>query len=228
VAQLHVLRVFCAEDMSGGNPLGVFLDGGEVPKERRQAIAHDLGFSETVFVDDRERGELRIHTPTLELPLAGHPLVGTAWLLREVESEVATLRPPAGEVPVKFERELCFCAARPEWAPEFDFVEVDSPGEVEALSGPPEGYGNVGVWAWLNRDEGWIRERVFAPEEGVPEDEATGAAALRLGAQLGHPIEIRQGKGSLIYARPVGDGMVEIGGRVALDEEREYSVLPTP
>jgi predicted PhzF superfamily epimerase YddE/YHI9 len=224
MAELHVLRVFCAEDMGGGNPLGVFLAGDEVPEDRRQGIAHDLGFSETVFLDARERGEMRIYTPSKELPLAGHPLVGTAWLLREVDSEVETLRPPAGEVPVKFEAELCFCAARPEWAPEFDFVEVASPAEVEALSGPPEEHRNVGVWAWLNRDEGWIRERVFAPEEGVPEDEATGAAALRLGAQLGHPIEIRQGEGSLIYARPVGDGMIEIGGRVVLDEVREHSV----
>jgi predicted PhzF superfamily epimerase YddE/YHI9 len=223
VAQLHVLRVFCAEDMSGGNPLGVFLEGGDVPEERRQPIAHELGFSETVFVDDRERGKLRIFTPRVELPLAGHPLVGTAWLMREVGSEVATLRPPAGEVPVTFEAELCFCAARPEWAPRFDFVEVDSPAEVEALSEPPPG--DVGVWAWLNRDEGWIRERVFAPDEGIPEDEATGAAALQLGAQLGHPIEIRQGKGSLIYARPAEqDGFIEIGGRVVLDEVREHTV----
>jgi predicted PhzF superfamily epimerase YddE/YHI9 len=225
MAELGVLRVFCAEDMSGGNPLGVFLDGGAVPDERRQAIAHDLGFSETVFVDDRERGEMRIFTPSKELPLAGHPLVGTAWLLREVGSEVATLHPPAGEVPVKFEAELCFCAARPEWAPEFDFVEVESPAEVEGLSGPPEGFGNVGVWAWLNRDEGWIRERVFAPEEGILEDEATGAAALRLGGRLGHPIEIRQGKGSLIYARPAEqEAFIEIGGRVVLDRVREHAI----
>jgi predicted PhzF superfamily epimerase YddE/YHI9 len=223
VAQLHVLRVFCAEDMSGGNPLGVFLDWADVPEGRRQPIANELGFSETVFVDDRERGKLRIFTPRVELPLAGHPLVGTAWLLRAVDFEVPTLRPPAGEVPVKFEDELCFCAARPEWAPAFDFVEVDSPAEVEALSEPPPG--DVGVWAWLNRDEGWIRERVFAPDEGIPEDEATGAAALQLGAQLGHPIEIRQGKGSLIYARPAEqDGFIEIGGRVVLDEVSEYAV----
>jgi predicted PhzF superfamily epimerase YddE/YHI9 len=66
---------------------------------------------------------------------------------------------------------------------------------------------------------------VFVPELGVGEDEATGSAALRLGAQLGHPIEIRQGKGSLIYARPAEqDGFVEIGGRVVLDEVREHPV----
>jgi predicted PhzF superfamily epimerase YddE/YHI9 len=225
VAQLHVLRVFCAEDNSGGNPLGVFLNGGEVPEGRRQDVARELAFAETVFVDDRERAEIRIFSPETEVPLVGHPLVGTAWLLREEGAEPSVLRPPAGEVPVKFETELCFVAARPEWGPEFDFVEVESPREVEALTGPPEGYENVGVWAWLNRDEGWIRERVWVHELGVGEDEATGSAALRLGARLGHPIEIRQGKGSLIYARPAEqEGFVEIGGRAVLDEVRDYAL----
>ena len=64
--------------------------------ERRQAVAADLGLSETVFVDDAERGEVRIFTPAVELDFAGHPAVGTAWLLEGVDA----LRPPAGELPV--------------------------------------------------------------------------------------------------------------------------------
>ena len=220
-AELHVLRVFCSEDGSGGNHLGVFLDGSAVPEAERQGVARELGFAETVFVDDRERAQLRIFTPAVELPLAGHPLVGTAWLLREQGDEVATLRPPAGEVGVRFEGEMVFISAVPDWAPPFDFFEVGSPDEVEALAGQPQGYGNVGVWSWLDENAGRIRERVFAPDEGVPEDEATGAAAMRLVAKLNRPIEIRQGRGSVIHARPLGDGRVEIGGRVALDEERE-------
>jgi PhzF family phenazine biosynthesis protein len=77
--QLHLLRVFCADDGSGGNPLGVFLRGAQVPRERRQAVAADLGLSETVFVDDADRGEIRIFTPAVELDFAGHPAAGTAW-----------------------------------------------------------------------------------------------------------------------------------------------------
>ena len=101
MATLHVLRVFCDEAGEHGNPLGVFLDGGEVPPERRQAVAHELGFSETVFVDDAARGEIRIFTPGLELPFAGHPTVGTAWLLAHEGEAVEVLRPPAGEVAVR-------------------------------------------------------------------------------------------------------------------------------
>ena len=219
---LHVLRVFCAEDGGGGNHLGVFLDGSDVPERERQAVASELGFAETVFVEDRARGELRIFTPAVELPLAGHPLVGTAWLLREQGGEVSALRPPAGEVGVRFDGEMAFVAADPEWAPQFDFVELRSPADVDALAGQPEGGGNVGVWSWIDEGAGRIRERVFVPDEGVPEDEATGAAAMRLVARLGRPLEIRQGRGSVIYARPLADGRAEVGGRVALDEVRTH------
>src|SRR5687767_1848156 len=48
---LHTLLVFLGPGGAGGNPLGVVLDGGDVPPAERQAVAADLGFSETVFVD---------------------------------------------------------------------------------------------------------------------------------------------------------------------------------
>lgn len=214
---LQVVRVFCAEDGTGGNPLGVFLDGMSIAEANRQPIAAELGFSETVFVDDRERGEMRIFTPKVELPLAGHPLVGTAWLMREEGVEPTVLRPPAGEVGVRFEGEMTYASARPEWSPPFEFVQLDAPAEVDALPGPPAGYGLVGMWAWLDEEAGIVRERVFVPEEGVPEDEATGSAALMLCSQLGREIEIRQGHGSVIHARPLPDGRAEIGGLVRPD-----------
>ena len=103
MATLHVLKVFVGEDGAGGNPLGVFLEGGEVPEDKRQGVAADLGLSETVSVEDPGRGALRIVTPGTELPFAGHPLVGTAWLLAEEGFEAPVLRPPAGEVPVRTE-----------------------------------------------------------------------------------------------------------------------------
>ena len=222
MSRLHVLKVFVGEDGGGGNPLGVFLNGGEVPERDRQAVAADLGFSETVFVDDPERGVLRIFTPGTELPFAGHPLVGTAWLLAQEGPGATVLRPPAGEVPVRFEGDLTFITGRPEWAPGFEHVRLDSPEEVEALTGPPEGHDLVGVWAWEDEEAGRVRVRVFAPRVGVEEDEATGAHAVRLAALLGREIVIRQGEGSLILAEPGPDGTVEIGGRTEPVETREY------
>jgi predicted PhzF superfamily epimerase YddE/YHI9 len=222
VTDLHVLRVFCDDDGSGGNQLGVFLDGGSVREAVRQAVAADLGYAETVFVDDAGLGKLRIFTPEEELQFAGHPLVGTAWLLGHERGEVSVLRPPAGDVPVRTEAELTFVAGRPEWAPPFEFVQLESPEEVDALDGPPEGKVLVGVWAWMDEEGGIVRERVFVPLYGIDEDEATGSAAVILCAQLGRPLDIRQGKGSHILAHPLDDGMVEIAGRVELDEVREY------
>ena len=76
------------------------LDGSAIPPERRQPLAAELGFSETVYIDDPDTAQLRIFTPAAELPFAGHPLVGTAWLLSRHRSDPVTqLNPPSGPVP---------------------------------------------------------------------------------------------------------------------------------
>ena len=218
--QLHLLRVFCADDGSGGNRLGVFLDGAAVAPEHRQAVAADLGLSETVFVDDAERGELRIFTPTVELDFAGHPVVGMAWLLNGVD----VLRAPAGELPVTRDGDVVYVAARPEWGPPHELLQLGSPDEVEALDGPPAGHDLVAAWAWIDEEAGTIRARVFPVRIGIPEDEATGSAATKLCISVGRAIDIRQGRGSRILARPGADGFAEIGGRSAIDEVRDYTL----
>jgi predicted PhzF superfamily epimerase YddE/YHI9 len=223
VATLHVLRVFTSEAGEWGNPLGVFLDGAEVPAERRQAVAADLGFSETVFVDDPGSGACRIFTPGSELGFAGHPSVGTAWLLAREGGTIEALRPPAGEVDVRFEGELTFIVARPEWSPPWRFVQMADPAKIDALQGPPPGLDEVYCWAWEDEAAGSVRSRCFAIEDGVGEDEATGSAAIVLCAELGRPLTIHQGQGSLLHALPLGDGhRAEVGGRVVLDEVRVY------
>ena len=222
VPSYHLLNVFTAEDGSHGNPLGVFLDGSEVPSGERQRVAADLGYSETVFVDDPGTGELRIFTPLSELPLAGHPLVGSGWLIAHEHGSCEMLRPPAGEVPTWPDGELRWIRARAEWAPEMELREYATPAEVEALDGPPDQLGFVDCWAWIDEEAGSLRSRVFVLDEGIPEDEATGAAALRIGASHGRPLEIRQGMGSLLHTRPGPDGTVEVGGRVRYRGEHPY------
>jgi predicted PhzF superfamily epimerase YddE/YHI9 len=217
---LHLLRVFCSDDGSGGNALGVFLNGAEVPPERRQAVAADLGLSEVVFVDDAERGEVRIFTPAVELDFAGHPAVGTAWLLEGTD----VLRVAAGEVAVRRDGELVYVAARPEWGPPHEFTELAAPAEVDALDGPPGGHDLLTAWSWIDEPAGVVRARAFLARLGIAEDEATGSAATKLCAQLGRPIDIRQGRSSRILARPGEDGFVEIGGRSVLDEVRDYAL----
>jgi predicted PhzF superfamily epimerase YddE/YHI9 len=223
MATLHVLRVFADEDGGCGNPLGVFLDGGEVPVERRQAVAHELGFSETVFVDDRASAACRIFTPGLELPFAGHPMVGTAWLLAREGESAPVLRPPAGEIEVRREGELTYVAARAEWSPPWELRHLDAPAAVDALREPAPEQGLLPYfWAWEDEAAGIVRSRCFSLEDGIGEDEATGSAAIVLCAELGRPLTIHQGRGSLLHARPLGEGRAEVGGRVVLDEVREH------
>ena len=223
---LHVLRVFAGPDGRGGNPLGVFLDGAAIPDDRRQAIAVELGFSETVFVDDASEGSIRIFTPGRELAFAGHPTVGTGWLFRESGAPATTLRPPAGEVPVRHDAERTWVRARPEWVHPIDVRELASAAEVEAA--PLQAMGDPGryVWAWIDEAAGILRSRYFATDVGILEDEATGAAACLMGHLIGRPITIRQGVGSEILVRPQDDGTVEIGGRVELVDTREYEIRP--
>jgi predicted PhzF superfamily epimerase YddE/YHI9 len=221
VSALHVLRVFVNEDGEWGNPLGVFLEGGQTPEAERQEVAARLGFSEAVFVEDRHSGRVRIHTPAVELPFAGHPLVGTAWLLAHEGTPVEALRPPAGEVGVRREDDVIFVAARPEWAPLFEYRQLESPAKVRALRARKQSR-NAYAWSWIDDAAGTIRARSFVPEAGIAEDEATGSAALGLCARLDRPIAVHQGHGSVLLCRPLADGRVEVGGTVALDAVRDF------
>jgi predicted PhzF superfamily epimerase YddE/YHI9 len=212
---VRVVRVFCGADGRFGNPLGVVLDGSTVPPDDRQALAAHLGYSETVFVDDARRGRIQINTPEVELPFAGHPTVGTAWLLAREGNDVDVLRPSAGEVPVRRDGETTWVAARPEWCPEWELRQLGSVAEVDEH--PLVAEGLLYIWAWSDEERGLVRARCFVPEAGIDEDEATGSAALPLCAGVGREIEVHQGEGSVIRARPLGDGMVEIGGLAVED-----------
>ena len=89
----HVLDVFTDRPYAG-NPLAVVLDGDDLSTESMQAIAREFNLSETTFPTSSDRADyaVRIFTPGTELPFAGHPSVGTAWLLARLG------RIPAGEV----------------------------------------------------------------------------------------------------------------------------------
>ncbi len=91
-----------------GNQVAVFLDAAGLDDAQMQRTAREMNLSETVFVLSQTGAdaEIRIFTPTTELPFAGHPILGTAFVLgSEVEGDVVRLRVPAGNVPVTLTRE---------------------------------------------------------------------------------------------------------------------------
>lgn len=108
--RFYTLDVF-TDQVFGGNPLAVLPDARGLEPEQMQRVAREFNLSETAFVfPPRERGHarrLRIFTPAHELPFAGHPTVGTAFLLASIgevdlEGEVTTvvLEEEVGPVPV--------------------------------------------------------------------------------------------------------------------------------
>jgi trans-2,3-dihydro-3-hydroxyanthranilate isomerase len=92
-----------------GNQLAVFTDAREIPEELLQPIAREINFSETVFVYPPEAGghvRIRIFTPVVEVRFAGHPVLGTAFVLGgPLQTEVIRLETDAGVVPVRLDRE---------------------------------------------------------------------------------------------------------------------------
>jgi predicted PhzF superfamily epimerase YddE/YHI9 len=219
-----VVNVFVDESGDHGNPLGIVWASAST-KRHEQQIAADLGFSETVFIDDVHGTEARarIFTPTIELPFAGHPTVGLAAWLHAAGDDIASIVVPAGVARVRVDGDRTFVNAMPDWAPQFELTRFDSPADVDAVDPIAYASGSHYVWAWDDEASGTVRARMFAPALGVREDEATGAAAIRLTAELGRDLDIRQGEGSRLYThrRYLGQ-QVEVGGRVS--DERTVAV----
>ena len=92
-----------------GNQLAVFTDARAIPEELLQPLALEIGFAETVFVYKPEAGghaRMRIFTPQLEIPFAGHPTLGTAFVLAApMQLGVIELETGRGIVPVVLERD---------------------------------------------------------------------------------------------------------------------------
>ena len=123
-----------------GNQLAVFTDGRDLDGETMQALARETKFSETVFVLPTEADadvRIRIFTPAAEIPFAGHPTLGTAFVLgMPLQKPVIRIETGNGVVPVELERE----GAR------IVFGRMQQPiPSVEAYNDPEELLGALGV-----------------------------------------------------------------------------------
>jgi trans-2,3-dihydro-3-hydroxyanthranilate isomerase len=92
-----------------GNSVAVFTDARGIPEEQLQPLARELNLSETVYVYPAEGDghvRIRIFTPTLELPFAGHPVLGTAFVLAQpLQLDEIRLETGSGVVPVRLRRD---------------------------------------------------------------------------------------------------------------------------
>jgi trans-2,3-dihydro-3-hydroxyanthranilate isomerase len=247
--QCQILRVFTREE-DGGNHLGVVTDLTGLTPEMMQGIATDLAYSETIFCDlTGDIPSARIFTPGIEMPFAGHPLVGLAWHLADTLSDpVDRIRYQVGEARVTYEGQQTWIEARGDQPVEaidtaplggevaasvampipYMVIQFSSPRQIAELVPPPASLGDVFVWAW--EDPARVaKARFFADEAGVPEDPATGSAAFALAAyfrSIGQPegrLVIHQGDeiGHPSTIRLRWDPVnSSIGGTVVRDEVR--------
>jgi trans-2,3-dihydro-3-hydroxyanthranilate isomerase len=92
-----------------GNQLAVFTDAREIPEQQLQPLAKEMNYSETVFVYKPEadgHARIRIFTPTSELPFAGHPVLGTAFVLAgPLQLPEIRLETGQGVIPIALERD---------------------------------------------------------------------------------------------------------------------------
>lgn len=224
--EFDVVDVFTSTPFSG-NPLAVVHGARALSTQQLQALAREFNLSETAFPmppddDEAARGvsyRLRIFTPLAELPFAGHPSVGTAWLL----ARRGLLRPGrvvqacgAGELPLQVAADggpVTLTGGEPTLGGGLDaaalagavglagsdladvpsgvagtgapfgflFVRPEALDRAAPLGPPAGGVGGLYVVAWP-RDPARepVHARLFAPALGIPEDPATGSAALAL------------------------------------------------
>ena len=256
----HVVRVFTRGD-DGGNHLGVINDVIGIDDVGMQRIATELGFSETVFVDWTDPDDdplVRIFTPADELPFAGHPLVGTAWVLSHLgPGAQGRLRTGVGTVEFSTDGEVVtvhadiaieviepddvaavaigagmpapIASIRLGLPKEYCIAEYETFEDVAALTPDMDAlFGRFGFMAFA-RNGDTVKARFFAPGTAVPEDPATGSAAVALarafvlrgetrgavlvgqGDEIGHPSTI-----NLSW----DENGTTIGGTVRRDEVR--------
>jgi trans-2,3-dihydro-3-hydroxyanthranilate isomerase len=104
----YICNVFTSAPLQG-NQLGVFIDGQPFEPAEMQRLARELNFAETVFLfPPRDEGHvrMRIFTPRAELPFAGHPVLGTAFVVgAALGAERVLLETGVGAIPVELERD---------------------------------------------------------------------------------------------------------------------------
>lgn len=248
----YVLRVFTREG-EGGNHLGVVTDVSGLSDAVMQQTATDLGFSETIFIDWRNLGvpKVRIFTPARELPFAGHPLVGAAYVLNElgpggcdqIECGIGTVSIGMDPERAWFETSLdqpvrmvppthgAKAANVVEMPIPYTLLEYGLGYEIEELDSEAEWPGMC--YAWAATGENSVKARFFARDAGVVEDPATGSAATALAAVLQSRGQLANGR-TIYQGEEVGfpsqidaawaDGRVKIIGSVEKDEVRELDV----
>lgn len=242
----RIVDVFSDRPLAG-NPLCVVLDA--CPEELMAAVAKEVNLSETTFptvVADR-RYEMRIFTPGSELPFAGHPSLGTAWVLgpgtwTQVTSGATVVVEADADGAVMSQPDPVFEERGPGlWRGTVAgtthlFVPTEAPLDMPDLAAVAElttSEQAVGYAMFRGVDDATVQARVFAPASGIVEDPGTGSAAGPIGLLsrrlFGTDVDITVRQGDEM-GRPcrievhAEEGNVRIGGRVSACAEGRFTL----
>jgi trans-2,3-dihydro-3-hydroxyanthranilate isomerase len=206
-----------------GNPLAVFTDGRGIDPVTMQALAREMNLSETTFVLPPERGghaRVRIFTPWVELPFAGHPTLGTAFVLGgPLQSADLRLELQAGIVPVRLEREGARIAFG--WMTQPNATPLDVAGEAEILQALEVKTGSAALFSYQNGPE---HVYVELASEGAVSALAPNLARLAHATKAGVFVYFFDGK--LCRARCFVPGSIAAGAGVAEDPATGSAVGP--
>lgn len=212
--EIHTVRVFVDSGDRYGNPIGIVIDEQKkLDTEKRQSIAKKLGYSESVFINGVNIGNVSIFNPRHEVSFAGHALVGTSWFIKKINKKPPqSLTCMGGNILTWQKDGFTWIRANTAMLPPWNIEQLENADDVENSNRASKNH--TIVWAWIDKNKGTIRARTFAPDWGIPEDEANGSGSMLLAAKLNRKLEIIHGKGSIIYTQPFENDLVDVGGRV--------------
>lgn len=199
----RIVNVFTAGEALSGNPLCVFEDARGLDDATLQALALQFNLSETTFIlpSEKASARVRIFTPAYEMPFAGHPTLGTAFVLSAMRqsSEDLTLEMKAGVIPV-----CCIATAQQRWQ-----LQANTPSWRDTGVAPRELAAMLGLKAddigdsalWVNAG----KEQLIVPLTSRDAVDRCDAAHIKLGALQsvdGHSMAyVFHDAGQEVYAR---------------------------
>ncbi|HUD45165.1 MAG TPA: PhzF family phenazine biosynthesis protein [Patescibacteria group bacterium] len=220
----YILHVFTDKTGNFGDKASVVIDEGkQISDIKRQIITRKLDTGETIFINNLTTANISVMHSQGEIDFAGVGLLGTAWLLTKLRKKATkALYGRGGKINTWQEVEITWVRADISTMPLWHHKQLESVKAVESITLPETtNMEHTMVWAWIDENKGLIRARTFAKDWEIPEAEGNGSGAMLLANMLKRAIEIKHGKGSIIYAKPEENGLVDLGGRVEEDKPQE-------
>ena len=199
----------------------IFDEKQEINPDIRLKIAKELGLDETIFVNDVKLGDISIFSQTNEVRFAGSAALATAYALREYRHKVpSNLKCQGNVIPVVEAQSMLWITGDMSTFPEWNIVSLDSVSELLRLEPSyKKSLQHTLLWSWQDQDNGIVRARTFATDWLIPEVEANGSGCMILAKTLNRNITAMHGQGSVIYAGPVLNDAIFLGGKAIVESK---------